>query len=184
MKTDEELIRQYLKGDEASLEALVKKYLPLIYGFARQYTGSSANASDIAQETFVKAWRNIKKFDTKKSFKPWLFTIAKNTALDWLRKREDVPFSAFEIDGVNTLLESVVDTKPTPEIVFENARSTERIKQMLHALPENYKSVVSIRYNSELTFREIAESLKTPINTVKSRYRRALLLLRKRIGNG
>lgn len=179
--TDEQLIAKYLKGDEAAFEALVKKYLPLIYSFSRQYTGSSTNAADIAQETFVKVWRNLKKFDQTKSFKPWLFTIAKHTALDWLRKKEEIPFSAFEHDGVNTILESIVDINPSPEMIFESARNAERIKHSFDSLPENYKAVMSLRHEGDFTFREIAKFLKAPVNTVKSRYRRALRILRKHL---
>src|SRR3989338_5537868 len=91
--TDEQLVKSYLKGDEKALEELVRRYLPVIYNFSRKYTGDPDNASDIAQEVFVKVWKNLKKFDTSKNFKAWLFTVAKHTALDWLKKKNALPFS-------------------------------------------------------------------------------------------
>src|SRR3989344_2340755 len=91
--TDEKLVQMYLRGGEKALEELVRRYLPLIYSFSRRYSGNTDNASDIVQEVFIKAWKNLKIFDQNKSFKTWIFTIAKNTALDWLKKKNAVPFS-------------------------------------------------------------------------------------------
>ena len=91
--TDEQLTAKYLKKDEKALEELVKRYLPLIFGFVKKYTGNQDNASDITQEVFVKVWKNIKSFDQTKSFRTWIFTIAKRTAFDHLKKRKTVSFS-------------------------------------------------------------------------------------------
>jgi RNA polymerase sigma-70 factor (ECF subfamily) len=93
---DLKLIKQYLAGDEKSLDVLVKRYLKIIYGYSYRNVGNSADAEDITQETFLKVWKNIKKFDQSKSFKSWIFTIAKNTSIDYLRKKKSVPFSRFE----------------------------------------------------------------------------------------
>ena len=90
---DEQLVRDYLNGNERAFEELIRRYLPLIYGFSRRYSGDADNACDIAQEIFVKVWKNIKKFDTSKNFRVWIFKVAKNTALDWLKKKNAIPFS-------------------------------------------------------------------------------------------
>ncbi|MFA6919366.1 MAG: sigma-70 family RNA polymerase sigma factor, partial [Patescibacteria group bacterium] len=92
---DEQLVQQYLSGDEKSLEVLIQKYLKPIYNFVYRYVGDMANAEDLTQEVFVKVWKNIKKFDRKKSFKTWIFCIAKNTAFDYLRKKKSIPLSNF-----------------------------------------------------------------------------------------
>ena len=84
---DKKLIQQYLKGDEKSLEILVVKYLKLIYSFVYKNVGNPAEAEDITQEVFIKVWKNMKKFDQNKSFRPWIFQIAKNTSIDFLRKK-------------------------------------------------------------------------------------------------
>lgn len=181
--SDEELIWKYRKGDEAALEALVKKYLPLIYGFARQYTGDGDNAADIAQETFVKAWKNLSKFEAKKSFKPWLFTIAKNTALDWLKRKKETPFSAFERpegEG-NTLLDIAADPALSAPALLGQKMAAQDIAGRLMHLPVNYRVAVSLRHKEGLTFREISARIGKPLHTVKSHYRRALIALRKEI---
>jgi len=179
-KTDEQLIFSYLHGEEAALEELVRRYLPLIYGFARRHTGNPETAADIAQETFVKVWKNIRKFKRTEKFRPWIFTIAKNTSLDWLRKREDLPFSLFENKETGELKFDLPEQNL--EFLIDIKNSAKTAMDVLSGLPENYKVVVSMHDEEELTFKEIAEALKEPLNTVKSRYRRAILLVRKEIG--
>jgi len=176
---DEELVRLSRKGNEAAFEILVKKYLPLVYGFSRRYTGNPDKAADIAQETFIKVWRNLKKFDPAKSFKPWLYTIAKNTALDWLKKREEIPFSSFTTKEENENMPfDIADPFPLPDAVLERKIAVEKIDALAGKMPEHYQLVITMREKEDLTFKEIAKKLKKPINTVKSHYWRAIRILR------
>jgi ABC-type antimicrobial peptide transport system permease subunit len=78
--TDADLILAACDGDDTAFNELVQRHVQSVYTFCLRYTGSKEDAQDAAQEAFVKAWRNLKKFDTKKSFRTWLFTIAKNSA--------------------------------------------------------------------------------------------------------
>ena len=176
--TDEQLIARYLKGDEVSLEVLIKRYLPSIYAFSKRYTGDPDKAADIAQETFVKAWRTLKTFDQGRSFQAWIFTIAKNTALDWLRKKEELPFSSFETEEGGNFLEHIADSLPLPSAVLDQKMTAGKIDAALRELPERYQAVVLMHDQDDLTFREIAVRMKKPLNTVKSRYRRALVLVK------
>lgn len=91
--TDEQLIKQYLKGDENSLEILIKRYLKPIYSFVYRNIGNSEKAQDITQEVFIKAWKNLALFRTSKAssgagFKSWLFTIAQNSCIDYLKQKK------------------------------------------------------------------------------------------------
>ena len=86
-KKEEQLVRDYLKGDENSLEILIGQYLKPIYSFIYRYVGNASEAEDITQEVFVRVWKNLKKFDQNKKFKTWIFGIAKNASIDWLRKK-------------------------------------------------------------------------------------------------
>lgn len=177
--TDEQLVGQYLKNkDEKAFEELVKRYLPLLYGFVKRYTGSSINASDITQEAFVKVWKNIKNFDQSKSFRTWIFTITKRTAIDWLRKKNALPFSVLEKEQ-NNFVESLVDDSLS---FFEKLLINESSKELvlvLSKLPVEYSTVIGFHINNDLSFREIALKLKEPINTIKSRYRRGLIMIKK-----
>ncbi len=171
--TDEQLVKNYLKGDEKSLEELVRRYLPLIYNFSRRYSGDPDNASDIAQEVFVKVWKNLRKFDTSKNFRAWLFTIAKNTALDWFKKKDALPLS---------LAENIIDTKLAPIIDEIYKKSLlNNLQLAIEKLPPKYSSIINLYHTKGLNFREIADFLKEPINTVKSRYRRGLISLKKKL---
>ncbi len=179
--TDEKLVQMYLGGDEKALEELVRRYLPLIYSFSRRYSGNTDNASDIAQEVFVKVWKNIKKFDQSKNFKSWIFTIAKHAALDWLKKRNAVPFSLLqekkEDEGFE---ESIADPNQLSAIdrIYQESLSRE-LALAIGKLQPKYSQVINLYHNQDLNFREISEILSESINTVKSRYRRGLDLLRK-----
>ncbi len=179
--SDEQLVLAYFKGNEKALEELVRRYLSLIYNFSRRYTGDPDNASDIAQEVFVKAWKNLKKFDTSKNFRAWLFTVAKHTALDWLKKKNALPFSLLEEYGEEgDFAANIADTKQASIIdqVYRKSLS-QNMALAIEKLPAKYGSVINLYHNNGLNFREISSFLGESINTVKSRYRRGLISLRR-----
>ncbi|MFA5087376.1 MAG: RNA polymerase sigma factor [Candidatus Paceibacterota bacterium] len=178
--TDEQLVEKYLQGEKQALDFLIARYLKPIYGFAYSYCGNSAEAEDITQEAFVKIWKNIKKFDQKKKFKPWLFEIAKNTAIDFSRKKKSIPFSRFENDkGENVLLETLRDKAPLPLAACERKDMISRVADAINKLSIKYKEVVLMRLNEQLTFQEIANILGESVDTIKSRYRRAIMELKQ-----
>ena len=180
VNSDEQLIADYLNGDEESLGRLVKRYLKPIYSFVYRYTGSITDAEDIAQKVFVKVWRNLKKFDQQKSFKTWIFAIAKNASINWLRKKKAVPFSNFESEeGENMLTETLADPSPLPNEIVEQKDIAQLLSSTMEKLLPKYRMILFLRYNDHFNFREIAEILEEPLNTVKSRHRRALIMLRK-----
>lgn len=178
--TDKQLIIDYLAGDEKSLEVLIKRYLKPIYNFVYRYVGNEQEAEDITQEVFVKVWRNLKKFDQNKKFKTWIFSIAKNTSIDWLKKKKAIPFSNFENEeGENLLTKTLADPAPLPNEILERAGIAETLNVAINQLSPKYRMVLFLRYNDHFNFREIAEALGEPLHTIKSRHRRALIQLRK-----
>lgn len=179
-ENDKDIIEKYLQGDEKSLQKLLERHIKRVYNFIYYYIGSRSDADDITQDVFIKVWRNIRKFDRNRSFKTWIFAIAKNTLTDFYRKKKSIPFSAFENDkGSNILLYSLTDPLPLPDKLFEKKDIKKRLIKAIRALPLDYRDVILLRYNQGLTFREISESLLKPLNTVKGIYRRGLVLLRK-----
>lgn len=179
-RLDQQLVADYIAGDEKSLEILIKRYLKPIYSFICRYVGNSQDAEDITQEVFMKVWRNLKKFDQQKSFKTWIFSIAKNSSIDWLKKKKTIPFSNFENEaGENLLTKRLVDPAPLPYELLERAGISEIVNKAMNQLTPQYRMVLFLRYNDHFTFREIAEVLGEPLNTVKSRHRRAIILLKK-----
>ena len=179
-RSDEKLVAEYLKGDEKSLEILIKQYLKPTYSFVYRYLGNASDAEDITQEVFVRMWRNIKKFDQQKNFKTWIFSIAKNASIDFLRKKKTIPFSEFENEeGGNAIVDTLVDPAPLPDEIIERADMVHLLTSALEKLSPKYRMVLFLRYNDHFTFREIAESLGEPLHTIKSRHRRALIALKE-----
>ena len=132
------------------------------------------------QEVFVKVWKNLKKFDTNKNFKSWIFTIAKNTALDWLKKKNAVPFSLLqEYNNDENFEETIADLNQLPEAkrIFQESLSRD-LALAVGKLQPKYGQVINLYYKKGLNFREISNALNESINTVKSRYRRGVISLR------
>jgi RNA polymerase sigma-70 factor (ECF subfamily) len=178
--TDSQLVSRVLKGDDDALKELVDRHLPAIYTFCLRYTGSAEDAQDASQETFVKAWKKLKSFDRKKNFRTWLFAIAKNSATDIMRKRKSVPLSKFENENEdNVLVDTLTDTEPLPDEVFAQAASASNAREALAQLPTRDRVILSLHYEEEESFENIAKILKIPANTVRSLHRRALIALRK-----
>jgi len=175
MLEDQELIEKYLKGDEKALEILISKYLKPIYNFIFSYVQNQQDAEDLTQETFLKMWRNLKKFKKEKNFENWLFTIAKNTCFDFLRKKR----KNLILNAEN--LEIVADLAPSLLEKMEKESLLEKLKKEIENLPFKMKEVINLHYNFGLNFREISEILGEPMNTVKSRHKRAISKLKRSI---
>ena len=184
--SDQELINKYLTGDSEAIELLIKRYLKPVYGFSYRYVRNSEEAEDITQETFLKAWRNLKQFQKGKNFKTWLFTIAKNTAIDFIRKsrsasggKRAVPFSFFDTaDGENFLENVLPDPAPLASQLAERFDLQGIISRATHLLSAKHRTALALRYNDNMSFREIAETLGEPVHTIKSRHRRAIIKLK------
>jgi len=179
-RTDEELISAYLAGEEAAFGELTARHLRGVYSFALRLVGDGAAAEDIAQETFLKAWKNLKKYDERSSkFKTWMLRIARNTAIDYLRKKKHIPLSAFENEtGSNVLAETLADTEELAPAMLERLDDARELHAVLEHLSPKHREIVLLYYSNDLTFEEIAQTLGEPTNTVKSRHRRALAALK------
>ena len=189
--SDEQLIAEYVRGDFEALTALFERYLKPIYQFVYRYVHNVPDAEDITQEVFIKVWKHSRKFDQKKRFKTWIFAIAKNTALDFLKKsrsasggKKIVPFSELEHAegegiGEGSMLDTLADPAPLPPEVLARADITQVLKEAVDQLPFDARTVLFLYYYDHFNFREIAETLGQSIDTVKSRHRRALFRLKE-----
>jgi RNA polymerase sigma-70 factor, ECF subfamily len=178
--SDSDLITQYLNGSEKALDALVRRYFKQVFFFAKTYVKNDAEAEDVTQEAFVKVWKNLKIFDHGRKFKTWLFQITKNTCIDFLRKSKNfVAPEALDQQQMAENLERLIDTAPLPEELFQTAESSKKLEEILALLPKIYQTVVVLHLQQDLTFQEIAEVLNESINTIKSRYRRGLLMIKR-----
>lgn len=179
-KTDEQLAELCRKQDHQAFQELMNRYLRPIFNFNRQYARAIEDVDDITQDTFFKVWKYIGKFKQGMTFRPWLYTIARNTALDHIKKKKAVSFSELD-DNENNLsfAETIEDIEPSQIEILENDILSKNLSGKLESLHPDYQAVITLRYNEEMTFEEIAVVVNRPMNTVKSWHRRALIQLQK-----
>lgn len=180
-QSDQNLIEQYLSGDEKALEILVVRYLNQIYVFVSQFIKRTRDAEDVTQEVFIKLWKNLKKYDQTKSFKAWIYQISRNTCIDYLRKKNEVLFSELkrEDDDGDMELDLAVDEMPLPDALFDKNNLPDLVTAAMEKLPAKQRIVLHLYFRDGLTFQEIADVLGESINTVKSRELRAVHNLRR-----
>lgn len=173
--------------EELKIEKIVKEYLSMVYRFAYRLVGNDSDAGDIAQEVMVKVWKNLSKYDSSQDFKPWLFQIARNTSIDWLRRRRQIPFSHLDLvdeeGNDRAFSENLADLELLPDEVFAQTEIQEKFKQALETIPLAEREILVLHLEEGLTFAEISKIVKRPLNTVKSAYRRSLAKLRSQLGD-
>ncbi len=168
--TDEQLAMAYIKGDREALDFLIKRYLTPIFNYALHFAKNADVAEDLTQEIFVKVWKKMKGFNDKYKFKNWIYAIAKNSCLDYLKKNKAISFSEFNLTDGNLLFENLIAQTEQPV----KTETEGDLNSAIEKLPEKYKKIVHLHYFGGFKFREIAKMLKKPLNTVKSANRRAL----------
>ena len=177
--TDAELAVRAKAGDEDAFRALVERHLRTAYDFAFRYLGGRDEADDVVQEAFIKAWKALRRYDVTRSFRTWLITIVRNTALDAVKKRREPLISEFDAeDGSNALFDALEDPAPLADELLARKGVREELDTALATLSPDRRMTVILHDRDEMTFEEIAVVMKTPMNTVKSWYRRSLKVLR------
>ncbi|MDB4984458.1 MAG: polymerase subunit sigma-24 [Patescibacteria group bacterium] len=173
-------IKDSIKGDQSAFAELVRHYTAQIYNFCYRLTGNVQTAEDATQETFIKVWKNLKKFDAKQSFRAWIFTIARNTTTDFLRKKKSIPFSNIGNNTEEFAFEDILESDDEHiEETIGKVQDAHYVEKLLDEVPPDTKTVLTLYYQSDMTFDEIARVLGKSINTVKSQHRRALIKLRE-----
>ncbi len=177
-KTDEELVAEYLAGDESAFASLVERHLKSVYSFAARSIADEAE--DIAQDTFLKAWKSLSVYEPRSAkFKTWLMRIARNTVIDYLRKKKTPVFSDIGNGPDDTRTFDTPDPEPLPDEIVARAHDTREVEALLREIPLVYREVLLLRYMSQMSFEEISGILGENANTVRSRHRRGLARLRQ-----
>lgn len=179
---DEELVSLY-KDERSALafEELCARYTVPLYRFSYTFAKERDLSEDIVQQTFVKMWKALSSFDTSKKFSVWVYTIARRTAIDELRKKKAFVFSALSDDDSVPFEETLKDDSAFTEQKFEELRDVDAFETVLKKLPEQKAEIIFLKLYEDMTFEEIAEALGKPMNTVKSAYRRTLLEIREEL---
>jgi len=183
MISEEKLVADYLGGEETAFEEILARHLKPVFNFLCRICGDRTVAEDLAQDTFFKVWKNLKKFDPEKKFRTWLFAIAKNTAFDYLKKKKEIPFSMFTDEEGENWLENIAGDDFLPEEILERKDLAEELDQKLQKLQPHYRAILLLHYKEDFSLQEIAEILDEPYNTVKSRHQRGLGRLKKAISD-
>ncbi|MGE5397305.1 MAG: sigma-70 family RNA polymerase sigma factor [Chitinophagales bacterium] len=186
LSRDEDLIKQSIHGNTQAFEELVHKYQNRIYNLAYRYMGNEDDASDMAQEALIKAYRSLASFKGESSFSTWLYRITANVCLDELRKRKRVvPMISLDEPAVTSDGEDIerdlADSSPTADIVFEHKEMEKYLQALISTLKPEYKSVIILRDVMDFSYEEVAEILQCSIGTVKSRLSRGREILRKKL---
>ncbi|KHL69965.1 ECF subfamily RNA polymerase sigma-24 subunit [Pseudomonas flexibilis] len=164
--TDEELIKQAQAGNPHAFGLLVRRHQAWVLRFVRRLPGTPADAPDIAQETFLKAWQAIARWRPEARFRTWLLQIARNTTRDEWRRQLRQPSEPFEV-------EQHVDPSPSPVRRLELDRRLRQLERLLERLPAEQRVILLLREQEGLSYAELSNLLGIPPGTVKSRLARA-----------
>ena len=158
-------------GAQPAFREIVRRYERPVRSLIARMVGDPALAEDLAQDTFLKAFRSLSTFDTTRKFSSWLFRIANNTAIDALRRR---PHGLVELDGPEAIAEPALPPPPNPA---EEAALGEALETALARLRPDYRMAILLRYQEGCSYAEIGESLSIPEGTAKTFVHRGRKLL-------
>lgn len=156
------IIRGLSAGDEEALGVLMDRYGGALLHFAHRLVGDMQTAEEICQDTMLKAWNQAGSFRMDGHLKAWLFRVARNNAIDYMRRRR-LPTEEFAAAN------ETISGDQQPECEAEKSWLADAIIDSLGKLPEPYREVISMRFFQELCYHEIASRLQIPLGTVKSR---------------
>ena len=180
---DAGLVRRCLAGDEKAYRELIERHQAQVYSLALRMVRRAEDAEDLAQETFVRMFRALSRYDPTRPFTAWLFTIATRLCIDHIRRRKVgvISLTRREQDSEEEYQIEVEDPGLLPDEVATHAEEERRVADLIESLPAHYRIVVILRHLQDLSYEEIAEALHLPLGTVKARIHRARALLKARI---
>ncbi|MEB3103746.1 RNA polymerase sigma factor SigW [Ferviditalea candida] len=170
-------------GDRNAFSELVDLYTDKIFHLANRMLGNRQEAEDIVQETFLRVYKNLGKYDPNQKFSTWIYRIATNLCIDRLRRRKhQYSLDAEVADGEGIDWHAMLASdEPGPEQRLILSEIQLQMRKAIEALPEKYKSVVILRYLHDLSLQEISEILDIPVTTIKTRVHRGREFLRRKL---
>jgi len=181
--SDEELLRRFRgDGDEAAFESLVHRYEQELFSYLRRYLGSAEMAEDVFQAAFLQVYLKREGFEEGRRFRPWLYTIATNQAIDAQRRNRRHRMVSLDQrtggdDDVGALVEMLAGRDQTADDKMAGEEAKQWVRSAVDDLPDALKSALVLVYHQGMKYREAADILGIPVGTVKSRLHSALLKL-------
>lgn len=177
--TDVELVSTAISGREDSFEELVRRYQRPIVSYVYRMCGNYDAALDVTQEVFIKVYKSLDRYSSEYKFSTWLYKIAHNATIDFLR-RNSHHFQSLEHENADGTFEFQIESKrDTPEKEQENSELRNEIEIVVNCLPVVYKELILLRHSQDLSYDEISEITNLPLGTVKNRLFRARDLMRQ-----
>ncbi|MDX9725329.1 MAG: sigma-70 family RNA polymerase sigma factor [Bacteroidales bacterium] len=177
-KNDLVLVEMAKKGNEKAFSMLLNRYRDSIYFMLVKMVNNASDAEDLTIEAFGKAFRNIDTFTPDFAFSTWLFRIASNNCIDFIRKKQLTPAPLDQIqDNLDDLTVNIQSDLPDPEEALINDQKIAVLRSIVNQLEPRYRTLIELRYYKEYSYEEIADELKLPIGTVKAQLYRAKNLL-------
>ena len=176
---DRELVASAVTGLEGGFEELVRRYQRPISGYVYRMVGDYEAALDLTQEIFIKVYGSLARYRSEFKFSTWIYKIAHNCAVDYLRRnngREQSLVSCIEGDTYELPIES---KRLSPEQESEREERRLEIEGVVRALPGAYRELIILRHSQDLTYEEIVEVTGLPLGTVKNRLFRAREMMRQ-----
>jgi len=179
--TDEELVARSRTGDMDSFNQLILRWERPIYALAYRVIGQEEDARDVAQETFLRAFRALPGFKGQAKFSSWIYRIALNLCRDWIRRKRRTPVSQLPEDV--DLSELAAEQGPTESVEDLVARKelSAVVEEAMALLPEEQRTAVILKEYHGMTFQEIADLQGVPLSTVKTRLYQGLNVLRRHL---
>jgi RNA polymerase sigma-70 factor, ECF subfamily len=166
------------RGDPEAFDALLNRYQNRLFRYLVRLTGNTAQAEDLFQQTWLKVMTGIHRYDERRPFEPWLFSIARHLAIDHLRRVSPESLDEPSATGEPRVASLRTDAPGNLEQLLDRERRS-LLERKLQELPAVYREAITLRFEEEMTFEEMALVLQAPVSTVKSRVQRSLATLRK-----
>jgi RNA polymerase sigma factor (sigma-70 family) len=172
------LVEEARKGNEKAFAGLMNRYRDSIYYMLLKMVNNHSDAEDLTIEAFGKAFRNLDSYTPKFAFSTWLFRIATNNCVDFIRKKQMSPV-AFDgpQDNIDNVTVNIQSDLPDPEESLINHQKIAALKDIVNQLKPRYRALIQLRYYKEYSYEEISAELNIPIGTVKAELYRAKILL-------
>lgn len=178
-RSDAELIELAIRGKERGFEELVNRYQRPIIGYVFRMLGDYEAALDVTQEVFIKVYNSLDRYSSQYKFSTWLYRIAHNAAIDYMRRNSIVPQSLETENRDGTYELQVESPLPSPEQERERSEWRAEIEAVVKCLPAAYRELILLRHSYDLSYDEIAEVTGLPLGTVKNRLFRAREIMRE-----
>jgi len=177
---DIQLVARARLGDERAFRALVEKYQRAVFSICLRMVRNRDEATDLAQESFIKVFASLDRYNPAYAFSSWLFKITSNLCIDHLRKRRVPTFAMDEpVDGEKGEIQRQYESPdPNPEETFSRSEKMRKLEAAIARLPEHYRIMLVLRHQEDLSYEEIADTLSIPLGTVKARIHRAREMLK------